>query len=236
MTTVALHHPGHAFDGRRVLTATTELVDSYRHSGQTVEQDIARIFVAGGRWTRIGPDVHTTGLGNYELRLRSSAEGWHADTFGAGWGEHEELGTVPPEHRHAVAVYIDARDRLTPDRWPHTTDLHERNRDGGISAAHALITHHLGLLDDQLRTIDALQTSIPETERRKPWAARLLTTECRHVAELQGRLATTLLEFHLGTTGLSPNLDRFVPGFDLPGGFIPLEYPRPARNPETNEI
>ncbi|MEU8927575.1 hypothetical protein AB0D10_42845 [Kitasatospora sp. NPDC048545] len=104
--------PGLVFDGRPILSVEQDLADSYRGSDLTVAEHLAELFVPDGDWCHVGPDVHSVTDGGAEVRLRSTAAGWRADSFDSGWGPLAEFGDVPAEHRHAVAVYVDTRERL----------------------------------------------------------------------------------------------------------------------------
>ncbi|MFH9354835.1 hypothetical protein [Kitasatospora sp. NPDC017646] len=128
---------------------------------------------------------------------------------------------MPAEHRYAVAAYVDARDRLTAVP-PKVEELRQHGEPGDTAAVHALVGHHLALLEDQLRALDALQVSLSEA-RRQPWASQLLSDECQDIKERQDCVSASLVEYHLGAAaGTQANLWLWVQGFDLPGGFIPL--------------
>ncbi|MFD9688440.1 hypothetical protein ACFWXO_22105 [Kitasatospora sp. NPDC059088] len=217
------------------MTASQEFVHSWGDDLAEVNEALAEVFGNDGHWCRVGPDVYTVGIGDPEYRLRGSTVGWHVDLFQSSWApEFGELREVPAKYRQAVAAYIDARDRLTMPP-PKVEELRQRGEPEDTAAVHALVGHHLVLLEDQLRALDALQVSLSEEARCQPWASRFLSKECQEIKERQDCVSASLVEYHLGEAGTRVNIWFWEQGFDLPGGFIPL-LPDSAPAPETAAV
>ncbi|MCX4752423.1 hypothetical protein [Kitasatospora purpeofusca] len=231
MTLIPILSYGLVFDDRPIVTASRELAESYTDPDLTMAEHLAEAFVSEGRWCRVGADIHTLGHGDFELRLQPSAGGWHADLFPGSWARWSEFGDVPAEYRHPVAVYADTRERLS-STLPDVEALKLEHLLAGDDGVAAVVAQHVALLDDRLRALDALQACLPSEARRWAWAAELLTDECREVKEQQDVLSAVFMEFHLGRAGILATTVLFVPGFDLPSGFVPLT--RAHRCPEAD--
>ncbi|WP_331731543.1 hypothetical protein [Kitasatospora sp. NBC_01300] len=169
-----------AFDGRPVGSAHAVLCRGYGGVTELL-RDLAETFVPDGSWCRVGPDVHAVRGGEAAPRLRPTARGWEADLFESAWGDRAELEGVPQEHRAAVAAYVDVRHRVVADLTT-APELRAACTAGGTVAVNSLALRRLGLLDDRLRALDALQSSLPPVERIAPWARSLLTREALDVA------------------------------------------------------
>ncbi|MER5352625.1 hypothetical protein ABT093_20110 [Kitasatospora sp. NPDC002551] len=208
-----------AFDGRPIVWARPELFRTYGCITELV-RDLASTFVPDGRWCRVGPDVHAVRGGDGAPRLRPVARGWEADFFESGWGDVAEFEDVPQEYRTAVAAYVDVRHRLVANLTT-APELRSACRVGGTVAVNALAERRLGLLDERLRALEALQSAIPPEARRAPWARSLLTREAFDVVTGREWLTSAFLEFHLGAAGMRPETIGGW-GFDLPSGLIPL--------------